>query len=70
MLGLAFFKLSLAMGVMITYGSYFTEDVHLFKTAGKIAFSDTLVSMLAGIAIFPTVFLLGWSLPRGQGCFS
>ncbi|ADE56483.1 MULTISPECIES: sodium-dependent transporter [Aminobacterium] len=66
-LGLAFFKLSLAMGVMITYGSYFTEDVHLFKTAGKIAFSDTLVSMLAGIAIFPTVFSFGMEPSAGPG---
>lgn len=66
-LGLAFFKLSLAMGIMITYGSYFTEDVHLFKTAGKIAFSDTLVSMLAGLAIFPTVFSFGMEPSAGPG---
>lgn len=66
-LGLAFFKLSLAMGIMITYGSYFTEDVHMFKTAGKVAFSDTLVSMLAGLAIFPTVFSFGMEPTAGPG---
>lgn len=66
-LGLAFFKLSLGMGTMMTYGSYFTQDNNMFKTAVKVAFSDTLVSMLAGLAIFPTVFSFGMEPTAGPG---
>ncbi|VBB06627.1 sodium:neurotransmitter symporter [Lucifera butyrica] len=66
-LGLAFFKLSLGMGTMITYGSYFTEDNNLFGTAVRVALSDTMVSLLAGIAIFPTVFSFGMEPGAGPG---
>ncbi len=66
-IGLAFFKLSLGMGTMVTYGSYFTKDNNLFGTATKVALSDTLVSMLAGIAIFPTVFSFGMEPGAGPG---
>ena len=66
-LGLAFFKLSLGMGTMMTYGSYFTEDNNMFGTAVKVALSDTLVSMLAGLAIFPTVFSFGMEPGAGPG---
>jgi NSS family neurotransmitter:Na+ symporter len=66
-LGLAFFKLSLGMGTMITYGSYFTDDNHLIQTAGKVAASDTLVSLLAGLAIFPAVFAFGMEPSAGPG---
>lgn len=58
-LGLAFFKLSLGMGAMLTYGSYFTEDNNMIGTAAKVALSDSVVSILAGIAIFPAVFSFG-----------
>ena len=40
-LGLAFFKLSVGTGTMVTYGSYFTEDNDLIGTAGKVAIADT-----------------------------
>lgn len=66
-LGLAFFKLSLGMGTMMTYGSYFTEDNNMIKTAVKVALADTLVSMLAGLAIFPTVFSFGLEPSAGPG---
>ncbi|MBC8014766.1 MAG: sodium-dependent transporter [Sporomusaceae bacterium] len=66
-LGLAFFKLSLGMGTMMTYGSYFTEDNNMLGTAVKVALSDTLVSMLAGLAIFPTVFSFGMEPGAGPG---
>lgn len=64
-LGLAFFKLSLGMGTMITYGSYFTEKDNLISTSAKVALSDTLVSLLAGIAIFPVVFEFGMQPSAG-----
>lgn len=66
-LGLAFFKLSLGMGCMVTYSSYFTEDNNLMQTAAKVALADTLVSMLAGLAVFPTVFAFGVEPGAGPG---
>ena len=66
-MGLAFFKLSLGMGVMITYGSYYTNEVDLTKAPLPIAFGDLAVSMLAGLAIFPTVFSFGLEPGAGPG---
>ncbi|KJR48873.1 putative sodium-dependent transporter [Desulfosporosinus sp. I2] len=64
-LGLAFFKLSVGMGAMITYGSYVGENENLPKMALKVALSDTLVSLMAGIAIFPAVFAFGFEPNAG-----
>lgn len=58
-LGLAFFKLSLGMGTMLTYASYFPDNSNLFANAIKVVIGDTIVSLLAGIAIFPSVFTFG-----------
>ena len=66
-LGLAFFKLSIGMGTMITYGSYFTRENNMPATAAKVAFSDTLVSLLAGLAIFPVVFTFNMEPTAGPG---
>ena len=66
-LGLAFFKLSLGMGTMVTYGSYFTKDNNLIGTSARVAISDTLVSILAGIAIFPAVFSFNMQPGAGPG---
>ncbi|AFM41041.1 SNF family Na+-dependent transporter [Desulfosporosinus acidiphilus SJ4] len=64
-LGLAFFKLSVGMGAMITYGSYVDKQENLPKMAVKVALSDTLVSLMAGIAIFPAVFAFGFEPKAG-----
>ncbi|NFG63472.1 sodium-dependent transporter [Clostridium sp. CMCC3677] len=66
-LGLAFFKLSVGSGAMITYSSYYTDDNNLIGTAGKVAISDTLVSLIAGLAIFPAVFSFGLEPSSGPG---
>lgn len=66
-LGLAFFKLSIGMGTMITYGSYFTEEDNLVGTSFKVAAADTLVSLLAGLAIFPVVFQFNLAPEGGPG---
>ncbi len=66
-LGLAFFKLGVGSGSMVTYGSYFTEDSNIINTSIKVAISDTLVSILAGIAIFPIVFSLHMNPTAGPG---
>jgi neurotransmitter:Na+ symporter, NSS family len=63
--GLSFFKLSTGMGTMITYGSYFREDQNIAGTAVRVALADMLVSLLAGIAIFPAVFAFGFQPDAG-----
>ncbi|MEG2867504.1 MAG: sodium-dependent transporter [Terrisporobacter sp.] len=66
-LGLAFFKLSVGTGSMITYSSYFTDDNNLIKTGTSVALADTFVSLLAGLAIFPAVFSFGQAPGSGPG---
>jgi len=66
-LGLAFFKLSVGMGTMTTYGSYFKKDQDMPKTAIRVAVSDVIISMLAGLAIFPAVFAFGFQPDAGPG---
>jgi len=58
-LGLAFFKLSIGMGAMLTYGSYYSEDQNIPANAARVVGADLLVSLLAGVAIFPAVFAFG-----------
>lgn len=58
-LGQAFFSLSLGGGAMIAYGAYASRDTNLAQTSGMIAFADTSVAVIAGLAIFPIVFSVG-----------
>ncbi len=51
-----FFSLSVAMGIMISYGSYVQDDANLGKSINQIEFFDTLVAFLAGVMIIPAVF--------------
>ena len=55
-MGQAFFSLSIAMGCLCTYASYFTNDSNLVKTASSVAAIDTLVAIMSGFIIFPAVF--------------
>ena len=64
-LGLAFFKLSIGMGCMLTYGSYYSEDQNIPKNAARVVAADLTVSILAGIAIFPAVFSFGFEPAAG-----
>ncbi|MCZ4694076.1 sodium-dependent transporter [Ancylomarina euxinus] len=66
-LGHAFFSLSLGMGTLITYGSYIGKQNNLAKTALIVTVSDTLIAILAGIAIFPAVFAFGIEPSSGPG---
>ena len=66
-LGLAFFKLSLGMGTMTTYGSYLPAETRIVPNAARVALADTLVSLLAGLAIFPAVFAFGGTPAGGPG---
>lgn len=56
-MGQLFFSLSVAMGIMITYGSYVKKDVDLNKSITHIEFFDTLVALLAGMMIIPAVYV-------------
>lgn len=58
-MGQAFFSLSVGMGVLITYASYFSSKTSLVKTATITAALDTLVAVMAGIVIFPACFSFG-----------
>ncbi|HBT75568.1 MAG TPA: sodium-dependent transporter [Planctomycetaceae bacterium] len=58
-LGQAFFSLSLGMGCMITYASYFGKNANMQATAVSVAAIDTCVALLAGVIIFPAVFSFG-----------
>lgn len=58
-MGQAFFSLSIGMGCLITYSSYFSQQTNLQKTAIQVTFLDTIVALLAGIMIFPAVFSFG-----------
>lgn len=58
-MGQAFFSLSLGLGCLITYSSYFKRDTPLLRTSLITAGLDTLVAILAGIIIFPAVFTFG-----------
>lgn len=58
-LGQAFFSLSIGIGTMVTYASYFKPETNLRHTALNVTILDTLVAVLAGIVIFPAVFSAG-----------
>lgn len=52
-----FYSMSIAMGIMVTYGSYTRDDVNLTKSVNHIEFFDTLVALLAGLTIIPAVYI-------------
>ena len=64
-MGQAFFSLSLGLGTMLTYGSYFNSRTHIVRNATITACLDTSVAILAGIIIFPAVFTFGMSPAQG-----
>ena len=62
-LGQAFFSLSIAIGCLSTYASYFKPDVPLMKTAANVVGIDTAVAILSGFIIFPAVFSVAGVAP-------
>lgn len=58
-LGQSFYSLSLAMGCICTYASYFSRQTNLVKSAVQISIIDCLVAILAGLMIFPAAFSVG-----------
>lgn len=64
-MGQAFFSLSLGLGCMMTYGSYFNDRNRLGRTAATTAILDSMVAILAGVIIFPAVFSFDLSPEAG-----
>lgn len=58
-MGQAFFSLSLGMGCLCTYASYFKQETNLTRTAFSVSIIDTFVAILAGLIIFPAAFSVG-----------
>lgn len=66
-LGQAFFSLSLGMGILITYSSYYPKKVKLTRTAVIVSSLDLLVAIMMGVIIFPTVMSFGLGNESVQG---
>ena len=64
-LGQSFYSLSIAMGCICTYASYFTRQTNLSKSAIQIGIIDSIVAILAGLMIFPAAFSVGVSPDSG-----
>ena len=62
-----FFSLSVAMGIMITYGSYVKKDIDLSKSVKQIEIFDTLVAFLAGMMVVPAVYTFNLTQGISQG---
>ena len=65
-MGQAFYSLSLAMGCLCTYASYFDKKTPLAKSAVNVSIIDTLIAIMAGFIIFPSVFNIGMN-PNEMG---
>lgn len=66
-LGQAFFSLSVGMGTVLTYASYIGKKENLTNISFQVILADTLIAILAGIAIFPAVFAFGIAPDSGPG---
>ena len=64
-IGQAFFSLSVGMGCMVTYASYFKDDNNMVGTSFNVSMLTLLVSVLAGLVIFPAVFSAGLEPTEG-----
>ena len=64
-LGQAFYSMSIGMGCLCTYASYFSRQTNLLRSAVQIGLIDTFVAILAGLMIFPAAFSVGVSPDSG-----
>lgn len=65
-MGQAFFSLSLGLGCLCTYASYFNRETNIGKTALSVSLIDTMVAIMSGFIIFPAVFNAGYMLDRSD----
>ncbi|MEH6580475.1 MAG: sodium-dependent transporter [Halioglobus sp.] len=66
-IGQAFFSIGVAMGGMMTYGSYLPRSISITQSVIIIVVADTLVALVAGLVIFPAVFHYGLDPAAGEG---
>lgn len=66
-MGQAFFSLSVGIGCLVTYSSYFSKDTKLVSSAFNVCMIDTMVAVLSGFIIFPAVFSVGGTVDAGPG---
>jgi len=66
-MGHAFFTLSIGVGVMIVFGSYLARNTSITRVCVSVALVDTIIALLAGLAIFPIVFSYELSVTQGPG---
>ena len=66
-MGQAFFSLSLGMGSIMAYGAYMPKDQKVVSSSFTVASLDTLIAMLAGLAIFPIIFAFNLEPNSGPG---
>lgn len=66
-LGQLFYSLSVAMGIMIAYGSYVPDEANLVRSINQIEIFDTVVAFLAGIMIIPAVYVFMGTEGMGKG---
>ena len=64
-LGHCFYSLSLGMGITVTYGSYMRKDQNIFSSSILVMALDTMAAVMAGLAIFPAVFAMGFDPGAG-----
>ena len=63
-MGQLFYSMSLAMGIMVTYGSYMRKDTNLESSVRQIEIFDTAIAFLAGLMIIPAVFVISGGDPK------
>lgn len=66
-MGQAFFSLGLGMGSIMAYGAYMAKDQDIFSNSTSVASLDTMVAIIAGIAIFPIIFAFNLEPNSGPG---
>lgn len=66
-LGQLFYSMSLAMGILITYGSYMQKDTDIVSATHQVEFFDTAIAFLAGLMIIPSVFAFSGGDPAALG---
>jgi neurotransmitter:Na+ symporter, NSS family len=66
-LGMAFFTMSVGIGIIVTYGSYMKPDENISQTSTLVAFMTVVVSLLAVLMIYPVVFTFGLETAEGPG---
>ena len=62
-----FYSLSIAMGIMVTYGSYMKKDVNLGQAVDRIEICDTTIALLAGLMVIPAVYVFMGTEGMGAG---